>query len=219
MKKNIAATFIFALIFSATNAQLRKTIRGEFQLPRATWNPAFTKTFSGVFNAGLSFNMAPKKDGFSYGAFYSLTQYQVFPKFFDDPHVIQTNHTFGAKIHYDMLTSSGKGMFSPFIAPGYSLIKYTRIKVKNHPAYQTESNAMSVNIGMAYNIMMDEWTGAGFIIGFNMIDHVFMPENVALDEWSIDYKPKDKKGSFKNIFFGFSVYFDLAWKPETSQSN
>lgn len=217
MKKIFFAVLTISFSFADAEAQLRKTIRGEFQLPRATWNPAFTKMFSGVFNAGISFNVAPKKDGFSYGGFYSLTQYQVFPKFFDDPHVVQTNHTFGAKVHYDMLTSSGKGMFSPFIAPGYSLIKYTRMKCKSHHPYQPASNAMSVNIGMAYNIMMDEWTGAGFIVGFNMIDHVFMPQNVCLDEWGIEYEEKDMKGSFKNIFFGFSVYFDLDWKPETSQ--
>lgn len=217
MKKILFAAIALHFLLSDANAQLRKTIRGEFQLPRATWNPAFTKAFSGVFNGGISFNLAPRKNGFSYGAFYSLTQYQIFPKYFTDPRVVQTNHTIGAKIHYDMLTSSGKGMFSPFIAPGYSFIKYTRIKSKNHPPYQPESKALSVNIGMTYNIMMDEWTGAGFIVGFNMIDHVYMPQNVCMDEWGIDYKENDSKGSFKNIFFGFSVYFDLAWKPETSE--
>ena len=201
-----------------TKAKTRKTIRGEFQLPRPTWNKAFSKTFSGVFNAGVSMNWGGKH--FSEGGFYSLTQYQVFPKFgsgtIDDPHVVQTNHTFGAKLHYDILTSTGKGMFSPFIAPGYSLINYTRVKCINHDAWDTKTSAVSVNIGAAYNIMMDEWTGAGFIIGFNMIDHVYRPENVCLDEWG-DYTENEKKGSFKNIFFGFSVYFDLAFKPETSE--
>ena len=116
-----------------------------------------------------------------------------------------------------MLTSTGNGMFSPFIAPGFSSIKYTRIQCKNHDAYQTESKALSVNIGAAYNIMMDEWTGVGFIVGFNMVDHVFRPENVCLDEWGITYTPNDKKGSLKNIFFGFSVYFDFDYKSNTSE--
>ncbi|MEK6615075.1 MAG: hypothetical protein AABZ32_03030 [Bacteroidota bacterium] len=196
--------------------KLKKTIRAEFQLPRATWNKAFTKTFSGVFNSGISMNVGRKH--FSAGGFYSLTQYQVFPKYYDDPHVIQTNHTAGIKLHYDMLTSTGNGMFSPFISPGYSWIKYTRIKVKNHPSYNTQTSAASVNVGASYNIMIDEWVGVGFIAGFNMIDHVYRPENVSLDEWGMDYSPDDKRGSFKNIFFGFSLYYDLARKPETDES-
>lgn len=203
--------------FSQIKPKLKKTIRAEFQLPRATWNKAFKKTFSGVFNSGISMNFGGKH--FSAGGFYSLTQYQVFPKYFEDPHVIQTNHTAGIKLHYDMLTSTGSGMFSPFIAPGYSWIKYTRIKCKEngHPAYDTETSAFSTNIGMSYSIMLDEWTGVGFIIGFNMIDHVFRPENVCMDEWGIEYAPNDTKGSFKNVFFGFNLYFDLARKPDTSE--
>ena len=81
----------------------------------------------------------------------------------------------------------------------------------------TKTSALSVNMGVAYNIMMDEWTGAGFIIGFNMVDHVFRPENVCLDDWGVSYTPEEKKGSLKNIFFGFSLYFDFAYKADTSE--
>ena len=208
----------FSLLCSSSFSQktkLKKTVRGEFQLPRATWNKSFTKTFSGVFNSGISMNFG--REHFSAGGFYSMTQYQVFPKYYEDPHVVLTNHTAGIKLHYDLLTSTGKGMFSPFIAPGYSFIKYTRIKCKSHPAYDTKTSAVSVNIGASYNIMVDEWVGVGFIVGFNMIDHVFRPENVCMDEWGIKYNENEKKGSFKNIFFGFSLYFDLARKSETAE--
>ncbi len=216
--KKISIPLFLAITFSclALNAQtkMRKTIRGEFQLPRATCNDAFTKIFSGVFNTGVSMNWGGKH--FSMGGFYSLTQYQIFPKFYDDPHVVFTSHTPGIRISYDMLTSTGKGMFSPFIAPGYSFIKYSRIKSKNHEPWKPKSGGVSVNMGISYNIMMDEWTGAGFIVGFNMVDHVFRPENICMDEW-MSFEENEKKGSLKNIFFGFSVYFDLAWKPETSE--
>src|SRR3990172_7489206 len=126
MKKFLLIQYVccvigLSLLHSSSFSQktkLKKTIRAEFQLPRATWNKAFTRTFSGVFNSGISMNFGGKH--FSTGGFYSLTQYQVFPKYYEDPHVIQTNHTAGIKLHYDMLTSTGNGMFSPFIAPGYS---------------------------------------------------------------------------------------------------
>src|ERR1051325_1886508 len=187
MNKKIILFLILLSSFLSVNAQtkIRKTLRGEFQLPRAVWNPAFAKTFSGVFNGGISMNWGGKH--FSAGGFYSLTQYQVFPAFgvgtVDDPHTILTMHTAGIKLHYDMLTSTGKGMFSPFIAPGYSWLDYTRIKSKAHPPWMPHSSAVSMNIGAAYNIMMDEWTGAGFIISFNTVNHVFRPENICLDEW------------------------------------
>ena len=218
-KATLLLFFIFSFSFLFLRAQhkskLKKTIRAEFQLPRATWDKAFVKTFSGVFNAGLSMNFGGKH--FNGGPFYSITQYQIFPHFDYEPHSIQTNHTAGIKLHYDLLNSTGKGMFSPFIAPGYSWIKYTRIQCKDHPPYDTETEAFSTNVGLSYSIMMDEWVGVGFIIGFNMIDHVFRPENICLDEWGIDYEPNDTKGSFKNIFFGFNFYFDLARKPETAE--
>ena len=222
MKKHIGILFlIFNSYLFTVDAQtkapvkLKKTIRAEFQLPRATSNAAFKKTFSGVFNTGLSMNFGGKH--FNAGCFYSFTQYQVFPKFFEDPHVVLSNHTAGIKISYDILTSSGRGLFSPFIAPGYSFLKYSRIKCKTETPYNTHPSAPSLNLGMSYNIMMDEWVGAGFIIGYNMIDHVFRPESVCLDEWGIDYVQGDNKGSFQNIFFGFCVYFDLAYKPETAE--
>lgn len=222
MKKCISILFLifnfsFLIIHAQTKSKLKKTIRAEFQLPRPTWNKAFTKTFSGVFNSGVSLSVGGKH--FSAGGFYSLTEYQVFPKYEDDPHVIQINHTAGIKLHYDILTSTGSGIFSPFIAPGYSWINYTRIdcKMQSHPAYDTQTSAAGVNVGAAYNIMIDDWLGVGFIIGFNMIDHVFRPENVCLDEIGIQFAPEDTKGSFKNIFFGFSFYYDLARKSETAE--
>lgn len=211
----LISVFLNTGFLSAQNKdKVRKTIRGEFQLPRATSNLAFNKVFSGVFNGTVSFNMGGKN--FSMGGFYSLTQYQIFPEFFDDPHVVFTGHTPGLRISYDLRTKSGKGMFSPFMMPGYTFIKYSRVKYKTHPPYMTESSGVSLNLGASYNIMMDEWTGVGFIVGFNMIDHVFRPENISMDEW-VEFSEGDKKGSMKNIFFGFHVYFDLAYTAEASE--
>jgi len=205
------------IVHGQTKDKIKKTIRGEFQLPRATSNKAFMKNFSGVFNTGVSMNFGRKH--FTAGGFYSLTQFQVFPGFqqsVDNPHTILTIHTAGIKFSYDMLTSTGNGMFSPFISPGYSWLKYTRIKSKNHPPGTTHLATPGVSFGAAYNIMMDEWTGAGFIIGYNMINHVYRPENVCLDEW-YSYSEDEKRGVFQNLFFGFSVYFDLAKKPDTAE--
>ncbi|MBI4931731.1 MAG: hypothetical protein HY841_13255 [Bacteroidetes bacterium] len=211
----IIICFFILTGYAQVKPKLRKSIRAEFQLPKATSNPAFKKTFSGVFNTGLSMNFGGKH--FNAGGFYSFTQYQIFPKFFEDPHSILANHTAGIKLTYDLFTSTRSGIFSPFIAPGYSFMSYTRIKCKNNMPYNTHPSALSMNTGMCYTIMMDEWIGAGFIIGYNMIDHVFRPENICLDEWGLNYDESDKKGSLQNIFFGFSVYFDLAWKPETAE--
>ncbi|MBI3503037.1 MAG: hypothetical protein HY063_14705 [Bacteroidetes bacterium] len=221
MKKKFTITLLllsFCLLNNflyAQKSKFKKTIRGEFQLPRATWNKAFTKTFSGVFNSGISLNFGTKH--FSVGPFYSLTQYQVFPRLFDDPHVIQTNHTGGLVFHLDKLTETGNGMWSAFIMPGYSWIKYSRILCKDngHPPYQPQSSAKSINIGGSYTMMLDEWVGVGFIVGFNMVDHVFYPENVCLDQWQ-SYDTDDYKGDLKNIFFGFNFYFDLAYKAPTA---
>ena len=98
-------------------------------------------------------------------------------------------------------------------------MEYTRIKCKDHEAYAPISSAISCNVGAAYTLMYDKWVGVGFIAGFNMINHTFRPENVCLDNWGqIDYSEKEKEGSLKNLFFGFSVYFDLDYKRETSDN-
>jgi hypothetical protein len=206
--------FSFLIGSAQTKSKLRKTIRGEFQLPKAISNKAFTNSFSGVFNMGVSMNFSGKH--LTAGGFYSLTQYQVFPKYLSDAHPILTNHTAGIKLSYDMLTSTGKGMWSPFLSPGYTWLKYTRIKPKNHLPGITNPRAMSLHAGVTYNIMMDEWTGAGFTFGYNIVNHVYRPENICMDEWG-NYTEDQKKGILQNIFFGFSVYFDLAWKPETAE--
>ena len=213
MKKNIHILFLALLYFSpfpfirvedVLSAQtiaplkLKKTVRGEFQLVRPFQNKAFSNTFSGVFNTGASMNWGGKH--WNAGGFYSLTQYQVFPKPFkgtyDDPHPILTVHTVGIKLSYDKFTERGKGMWSPFISPGWSFLNYTRIKSKNHSPQETSLNAFSLNAGVNYYIMFDEWMGVGFTAGYNGIDHVFHPYNLCLDEWSsvFTYKDSDLKG-------------------------
>ena len=228
MKKCFSILFlIFNLSFLIVNAQtkaplkLKKTIRGDFQLVRPFQNKAFSHAFSGVYNTGASMNWGKKK--FNAGVFYSLTQYQIFPKAFvgsiDDPHSVLTINTGGLKFSYDKFTSSGRGMWSPFIAPGWSSLKYSRIKCKDHDAQKTNPSAFSLNAGINYYIMFDEWMGAGFIAGYNGIDHVFQPYNICLDEWStiFNYTDKDQRGGLQSFFFGFSFYFDFAYKPETSE--
>lgn len=107
-------------------------------------------------------------------------------------------------------------MFSPFITPGYTFIKYSRIICKTQSPFNTKPSGISMNIGLSYNIMIDEWVGAGFIVGFNAIDHVFNPNSICLNEF-IGFEESDRKGSMQSIFFGFTLYFDLARKPETAE--
>lgn len=216
--KIISVCLFGVLISSSAYSQqrsIRTTIRGEAQLPRMLGNRAFTKGFSGVFNGGASINFGGKH--FNTGAFYRFTQYQVFPKVNTDAHPILSIHTAGIRFAYDKLTETGKGMWSPFIEPGFSFLKYTRVQCIHKQPRLTKTNVISLNIGSTYYIMMDEWTGVGFTLGYNMLDHVYRPENICMDEWGLTYTPDDKKGSLRNIFFGFSVYFDLAFKAETSE--
>src|ERR1051326_6078192 len=165
-----------------TKLKLKKTVRGEAQLLRPIQNLAFKKAFSGVFNAGGSMNWGwNKKD--NVGAFYSISQYQIFPQPFvgtiDDPHSVQTTHTLGAKFCYDKFTQNGKGMWSPFIAPGWSFINYSRVKSINHPPQELHVNAASINLGLNYYIMFDEWMGVGFTVGYGAVNHVFHPYNIS----------------------------------------
>ncbi len=195
--------------------KFKKTIRGDFQLVRPFQNKAFSNSFSEVFNTGASMNFG--KNNFNAGVFYSLTQYQISPKAFvgsiDDPHSVLTIHTGGLKLSYDKFTENGKGMWSPFIAPGWSFMNYTRIKCNNQEPHDTKTSAFSLNAGINYYIMFDEWMGVGFMAGYNGIDHVFHPQNICLDEFT----DSEQKGSVQSIFFGFSFYFDFAYKPETSE--
>ncbi len=204
-----------SVVFSQVKPKYKKTVRAEFQLPKSTNNKAFKKAFSGVYNSGISMNFGTPK--YSAGVFYSITQYQVFPKVNTDAHPILTNHTVGIKLTYDKLIASGRGLWSPYISPGFSFLNYTRVKCKVNEPTMTHPTAFSLNAGLNYNIMMDEWVGAGFIIGYNVVDHVYRPENICMDEWGLTYTEDEKQGILQNIFFGFSIYFDLAYKPETSE--
>lgn len=217
----IGISFLSVSAQTKAPLHLKKTIRGEFQLVRPFQNKAFSHSFSGVFNTGVSMNFGKKK--FNAGPFYSLTQYQIFPKPFqgtiDDPHSVLTIHTGGIKFSYDKFTESGRGVWSPFISPGWSFLNYTRIKCKNHDPQDVKTSAFSLNAGINYYIMFDEWMGVGFTAGYNGINHVFHPYNICLDEWSsvFNYSEKDQQGALQNIFFGFSFYFDFAYKPEVSE--
>ena len=162
-----------ARYFLQAKPKVKKTIRGEVALPRQLSNKAFKQTFSGVVNAGLSMNFGFGK--FNAGPFGSLTEFQIVKKFTGDPHSIQTTYTGGLKFSYDMLTSSGKGMFSPYIAPGYSFIKYTNNPTKPKPL-KTKLQCLSLNFGITYNMMLiDDWTGVGFVLGYSLVDHVYDP--------------------------------------------
>ncbi len=226
MKKRFQILFlIFGFSFLVVNAQtkpklrLKKTVRGEAQLVRPFQNRAFANTFSGVFNTGVSMNWGWNKK-YNAGIFYSLTQYQIFPAPFqgtiDDPHSIQTTHTIGLKYSHDKFTANGKGIWSYFIAPGYSFISYSRIKVSDHAPQELNVNAASLNVGIHYYMMFDEWMGVGFTVGYNAIDHVFHPYNICVENLK-NYSDSDKRGSLQSIFFGFSFYFDFAYKPEVSE--
>jgi len=217
---SIVCCLLSASLLAQTKAPLnfKKTIRGDFQLARPFQNKAFSTSFSGIFNTGASMNWGKKN--FNAGVFYSLTQYQIFPKAFvgsiDDPHSVLTIHTGGLKLSYDKFTENGKGMWSPFIAPGWSFMNYTRIKCNKQESHDTKTSAFSLNAGINYYIMFDEWMGVGFMAGYNGIDHVFHPQNICLDEWAT-FTDNEKKGGIQSIFFGFSFYFDFAYKLETSE--
>jgi len=206
--------FLFLTSFSQKKVpRVKKTIRGEFQLPRALSNKAFTKVFSGVFNSGISMNFGFDKK-YNIGGYYCYTQYQIFPKFFDDPHSIHTNNTAGLKFTYDKVLP--KGIFSPYVAAGFNWIKYSRIKCDSLKPFDTEVNAINIGAGLTYNFFIDdEWTGAGFTLGYNFTNHVFNPDAVCLQEF-FNFSESERSGYFQNIYFGFSLYFDLAREPNTS---
>jgi hypothetical protein len=217
MKKYFLIVVLQSYIFTYAQApepKLKKTIRGEFQLPRALSNRAFTQVFSGVFNSGISFNLGFQKK-YNAGIYYCFTQYQIFPRYFDQPHTIQSNHTAGIKLTYDLL--SEKGIFSPHITGGYNFIQYSRIKCKQQEPAEKEYFTFNLGGGLTYNFLIDdEWTGAGFTIGYNFLNHTFNPDAVCLNEW-YTFDDSAKQGFQQNIYFGFSLYFDLAKQPTTSE--
>lgn len=208
--------FIFSCLpaFSQKKApRVKKTIRGEFQLPRALSNKAFTKVFSGVFNSGISMNFGFDKK-YNIGGYYSYTQYQIFPKFIDDPHGIHTSHSSGLKFTYDKVLP--KGILSPYVVIGYNWIKYSRIKCDSLKPFDTEVNAFNTGAGLTYNFFVDdEWTGVGFTFGYNFTNHIFNPDAMCLQEF-FDFTESERRGYFQNIYFGFSLYFDLAREPNTT---
>jgi hypothetical protein len=212
MKKQIYFLFlIFPFSFLIVQAQVKpkfkKTIRGEVELPREFSNKAFRQTFSGLINAGASMNFG--YHNFNTGIFGSLTEFQIVKKFTGDPHSIQTTYTGGLKFSYDMLTSTGKGMFSPYIAPGYSFIKYTELTYITTPPIKTNYYGLSLNFGITYNMMLiDDWTGVGFVLGYSLVDHVYDPFLLSQNQIYPNYT--DNRGDLQNFFFGFCVYFDLA---------
>lgn len=202
-------SFLFSFeLFSQAKPKIKKTIRGEVELPKALFsNKAFRQTFSGLVNVGASMNLG--FHNFNVGTFASLTEYQIAYRFIGDPNSIQSTYTGGLKFTYDMLTSNSKGIFSPFVAPGYSFIKYTKLQYITTPPSQTKYNALSLNFGITYNMMLiDDWTGVGFVLGYSLIDHVYDPYALSLIQ--IYPNRTDNKGDLQNFFFGFCVYFDFA---------
>ena len=217
MKPLFITLFFFSFFFfaqksfsQASSVSIKKTIRGEFQLPWAMSNKAFTQVFSGVFNSGISFNLGLRQK-YNAGIYYAFTQYQVFPKLVDDPHPIQSTHNAGIKFTYDLIYE--KGIFSPYLAGGYDFVQYSRIKCKTQEPFNKENHTFNAGAGLTYNFLIDdEWTGAGFTLGYNFLNHIFNPDAVCLNEWHT-FSDGNKKGFQQNIYFGFSVYFDLAKKP------
>jgi len=211
--KFIFLAFIFFFLhsfklFSQVKPKVKKTIRGEVALPKEFFsNKAFKQTFSGLVNVGASMNFGYGK--FNVGPFGSFTEFQILYRFIGDPNSIQSTYTGGLKFTYDFLTSTKKGMFSPFIAPGYSSIKYTKLVYNTTPPTQTKYNALSLNFGITYNMLLiDDWTGVGFVVGYSLVDHVYDPYALSLIQIYPDRT--DNKGDLQHFFFGFCVYFDLA---------
>ena len=100
-------------------------------------------------------------------------------------------------------------MFSPFIAPGYSFIKYTKLQYVSAPPTQTKFSCLSLNFGITYNMLLiDQWTGVGFVLGYSLLDYVYDPYPIAQNQIYPNYT--DHKGDLQNFFFGFSLYYDFA---------
>ncbi len=215
MKKKIYSVVLFFFLaiisYSQSTHKIKKSICAQFQIPKAISNKAFRSTFSGVLNVGASMNFS--RNNFTVGPFYSIMQFQVFPKYFDDSHALETTQTGGLRFAYDKLTQSGNGMWSPFIAPGFSYINYTRLKYNTLPPTITKINTYSLNAGVAYNFMINEFTGVGFIIGYNIVENTFNPKAISLDQY-YTFQSGDDVGYTNHIFIGFSAYFSLSKRPE-----
>ena len=61
--------------------------------------------------------------------------------------------------------------------------------------------------------MFDEFSGIGFMIGYEFFDYTYNPNAICLNEF-YDYTEAEKKGRFQLFTFGFSFYYDLAKKIE-----
>jgi hypothetical protein len=211
--KYIFLAFVFCFLvnselFSQVKPKYKKTIRAEGGLPHEFFsNKAFRQTFSGLFTVNASMNFGIRN--FNVGVFAGFTEFQMLYKFLGDPNSIQNNYAGGLRFSYDLYTSTKKGMFSPFIAPGYSFIDYTKLQYTIPPT-QTKYNAININVGITYNMMLiDDWTGVGFVVGYTFLNHQYDP--YALSQIQQNFPNyTDYKGDLQNFYFGFCVYFDFA---------
>jgi hypothetical protein len=224
----VTLSLFFSLIsffsFSQDDFKIKKTIRGEALLPRPVSNKAFTKIFSGVLNFNASMNFGFRN--FNAGPYYNFMQSQIFPKFQDDPHSIQTVHTGGLRFSYDVgpsketLKSQPENffVFSPFIAMGYNKIDYSRLLSKNGCEITGKhTQALNIFAGANFNLMLSEWDGFGFTIGYNFINEHFNPDALCLSEY-FDFTEDEKRGKLQYFLFGFNVYIDLAKRPSSVEN-
>ena len=221
----IAFLLIFNFSFTAVNAQskakVKKTFRGEVLLPRPISNKAFSELFSGVFSTNLSMNFGVKN--FNTGIFYNMMQCQIFPRLVGDPHSVQTVHTAGLRISYDVYPSkvkmqTTKGnffVFSPYLCGGISEVDYSRLKNTITVTGQN-TQTYSISGGANFNLMFSEYDGVGFTIGYTYINHEFNPDNLGLTYYYPNIPDKDKHGLSQYIVYGFNVHFDLAKREKES---
>ncbi len=228
MSRQIIIGIFLALITSATFAQdagndedvrkaiyspYRLTLRGNGLIPHPMFNPAFKRSFDGIYDATFSLDLELKK-GFNIGLMYKNSGFQTPADKIAQLNTKQQYNVGGIRLGYDYFMSS-VSVFSMAVNAGQCYItSYDIIPLKETHPIVNHNQGVYVEPELSVSFYTDEQFALGFNLSYEIIGVQFDPYSLGLDQHGISYSDSDLHGYTQNLSIGFHFVYSFLKKKK-----
>jgi hypothetical protein len=194
----------------AIHSPFHLSIRANALIPHPMYNPAFKRSFDGIYDATVSVNAQIYK-GFNLGLMYKNSEFQIPANKIAKLYTKEQYNIAGIRLGYDYFLSKITVISAGLSAGQCQIFAYDVLPTQ--PGF----NAHPTDHGfyLEPEFCMSFYTEDNFAIGFNLSYEVitaqFDPYKLALDQHGISYSPSDLKGFTQNVSIGFHFVYSF-WK-------
>jgi hypothetical protein len=191
--------------------------RASFTVPNPMGNSAFKKTFVGIYEANIGFNLMIFKGLYAGVAFKNgllkVTQ-KTIPNYNAGMHMYNAAVKVGGDFY---LNEKNTILVSAAMSAGQNVTKFSSL-VSKTPGKQpdiTGFKALYAEPELNIYLFTEANFGFGFTLSYTVLQRTFNPYELSLNDWT-SYN-KTNTGNTQYLSFGFGMYYGIVHK--SSQNN